>query len=81
MKAFISLLRVQGVLDGSLDHHVAEGEEHILVLADFSTQLGEIVVNLFFLRIDILDVKKVDPLEEITFQALLEHSRTQGVDY
>ena len=81
MQAFISLLRVQGVLDARLDHHVAEGEQHILILADFSTQLGEIVVNLFFLRIDIFNVEEVDPLEEITFQALLQYSRTQGVDY
>ena len=56
MQAFISLLRVQGVLDARLDHHVAEGEEHVLILADFSTQLGEIVVNLFFLRIDIFNI-------------------------
>ena len=74
MQTTVASLRVERVLDACLNHHVAESEEHLLVLGHVLAQLREVVVDLFLLRVLVLDVQKVDPLEEVTLEALLKSS-------
>jgi hypothetical protein len=80
VQSFLPSLRIESVLDAGLDHHIAEREKHVLILADLRSELCEIVVHFFLLRVDIFDVEQVDPLNEVAFQTLLQSSRTQGVN-